>query len=160
MNMNIQKLHKHKKYYMSLISWEYMNKYVTRFGKLSLHQSPGRQTYYHTLFSKGRFNQTKTRVDFSQETTYCKLFSAILRQWNRNWMTRRSKPVEYELVSQNCVSRTFPSTVMNMTQSQMDMTNGYDAKEQMDTTEKRSVENNKNQWTKRKEGSPFLDFWE
>ena len=32
-----------------------------------------------------------------------------------------------------------------MTQSQMDMTNGYDTKEQMDTTEKRSVENNKNQ---------------
>ena len=60
-------------------------------------------------------------------------------------MTRRSKPVEYELVSQNCVARAFPSTVMNMTQSQMDMTNGYDAKEQMDTTEKRSVENNKNQ---------------
>lgn len=32
-----------------------------------------------------------------------------------------------------------------MTQSQMDMTNGYDTKKQMDTTEKRSVENNKNQ---------------
>ena len=41
----------------------------------------------------------------------------------------------------------------------MDMTNGYDTKKQMDTTEKRSVENNKNQWTQEKGGKSFLDFW-
>lgn len=89
----------------------------------------------HLLLCKPNKNQTKIRINFSQQTTYCKLFSAILRQWNRNWTKRRSKPVEYELVGQNCVVRTFTYTIRNITQKQMDML--------MDMTQK-------NRWTLQK----------
>ena len=108
------------------------------------------------LLCKPNKNQTKIRVNFSQQTTYCKLFSAILREWNRNWTKRRSKPVEYELVGQNYMVRTFTYTIRNITQKHLDMTYGYDTKEQMDAAEKRSVENNTNtNEHKSKEGSPF-----
>ena len=40
----------------------------------------------------------------------------ILRQWNRFWTKKPSKFVEYELTGQNCVARTFTSSVKDMTQ--------------------------------------------
>ena len=50
-------------------------KIFTRFGKLLLRQSSTWQTYYHTYFHKGWFNQIEIRVKFTQEITYHKLLS-------------------------------------------------------------------------------------
>ena len=51
--------------------------------------------YKKRVLSKSWFNQIEIRVNLIQETTYHKLF--ILRQLNRNWISRPWKPVEYYL---------------------------------------------------------------
>ena len=88
--------------------------FVKRFGKLSLRQPSIWQTYYQISFNKGWFNQMEIRVKLAQETTYRKRFSDISMQWNKNWNKRPSKPVEYELVEQNCMVKTFIFIVMDM----------------------------------------------
>lgn len=48
--------------------------------------------------------------------TYRKLFTETLRQYNRDWTKRSTKPVEYKLIGQNCVARAFTSVVSDMVQ--------------------------------------------
>lgn len=69
-----------------------------------------------------------------QETIYCKLF---------NETKRPTKPVEYQLIGQNCMASTCTYILEDMTQKQMDKVLGYDTK---------------TRWTvehKSKEWSPF-----
>ena len=63
--------------------------------------------------------KNSSKID-KRNYTYRKLFSEILRQWNRFWTKRPSKPVEYELTGQNCVARTFTSVVRDMTAAKTD----------------------------------------
>ena len=100
-----------------------------------------RHQYGNVLCNKGWFHQIWIWAWLTQETTYRNLFSKILRQSNRNWTKSPSKFVEYELIGQNCLARTFTSIVRDVTQKQITWRANMILK-QMDTTKIWSIKNN------------------